>query len=113
IFGLRGNNDLEQTLDALENQCGIVSIEASSITGNILVFYDPERELSDVIAYLESSLRQPAPARVRPSEKGPEPRWSFLKLLRGLFTRETAPELSLARRDQAPRFGREPERLPE
>src|SRR5262245_2649438 len=59
VFGLRGNEELKATLEDIEPEHGIHSISASSITGNILIYYDPERELPEIVGYVEVAVQRP------------------------------------------------------
>src|ERR1051326_7041705 len=66
VTGLRGNEALKDLLETAAVDNGIRSISASSVTGNALVFYDPAKELPEIVGYLEIVIQLPAPPRARP-----------------------------------------------
>ncbi len=116
VAGLRGNDRLKTLLEAIAPEDGIRTISASPITGNILVFYDPEKELPEIVSRLEILVRQPAPPRAQPAKRAAEPSGLF-GFLRGLFARlrpSRPPEITPAvtRRPAGPLAGRAPEVLP-
>jgi P-type Ca2+ transporter type 2C len=115
IAGLRGNEGLSRILTALEPEAGIHRISANAITGNILVLYDPEHDLTEIVGYLEMVIQQP-PVPSEDPKPAEAPRSSgVFGFLRDLFLRPArnhAPELtpSAPRRNLA---GRPPEALPQ
>jgi len=120
VVGLRGNQRLQALLEEIEPENGIRSISASEITGNILVFYDPNKELPEIVGYLEIAIRQqrprpPAKARKEPEAERPEGFFGFLRDLFGRSRSGRPPELTPAvtRRHTAPLGGRAPETLPQ
>ena len=63
VIGLRSNPELKRLLETAVLGNGIRTIEASSVTGNLLVFFDPAKDLAEVVGYLEIVIRQPTPAQ--------------------------------------------------
>jgi Ca2+-transporting ATPase len=61
VIGLRGNDGLKELLETAGVHNGIRSVQASSVTGNALVVYDPDKELPEIVGYLEVVIRRPAP----------------------------------------------------
>ncbi len=122
VVGLRGNDRLKAQLEGIDPEKGIRSISASEITGNILVFYDPDRELPEIVGYLEIVIQQPPPPRPKPrKEPEPERPGGFFGFLRDLFgfgfgtSRSDGPPAltpAVTRRHTAPLLGRAPETLP-
>src|SRR5581483_11935373 len=116
VVGLRGNDGLRDLLETAGVHNGIRSISASSVTGNALVFYDPDKALPDIVGYLEIIIQQPptpAPGNVEPRESGGV--WGFLRGLFGRPAPASPPELTTAvtRRRAGPPGGQAPEVLPQ
>jgi hypothetical protein len=87
IRGLRGNDALGRVLERFHGDAGIRRLSASTITGNVLVFYDPDRELPQVIELLEAVVRhppEPPPPPAKPAAGAPWGLWDvFRSLVRG------------------------------
>jgi len=88
IPGLRGNGALERSLEVAGAGQGIRRIRASAITGNVLVFFDPERGLPEIVARLEVLVQHPPPA----PPPQPRPWGGWREALRALFSpKNTSP----------------------
>ena len=95
---------------------GISRISASSITGNILVFFDPTKDLPEVVGYLEIAVRQPTP---EPSSEPASPPAGmsvgqpigtlFCNLLGSIFSHEASPAAVTEEIRQRPPNGHAPE----
>jgi P-type Ca2+ transporter type 2C len=96
IRGLRGNQALGEALEAFPAEGGIHRLSASTITGNVLVFYDPEVGLGQVIAFLEEVVRQPPRPAPQPAAKPAV--WGLWDVLRNLVrgNRAEVPQLTLS-----------------
>ena len=98
VIGLRGSEQLKELLEEAADGSGIRGISASSITGNILVFYDPAKELGEIVGYLEVVIQEkPSGSRPKPHRE-PETHWTLAGFLRSLFEGggPAPPELSSA-----------------
>ncbi len=74
-------------------------MSASTITGNVLVFYDPDWGLPQVIEFLEAMVRQPPePAPPRPAKPAAARAWGLWDVLRNLIGGDHAapPRLTLS-----------------
>ncbi|HJT87191.1 MAG TPA: HAD-IC family P-type ATPase, partial [Bryobacteraceae bacterium] len=116
VLGLRGNDRLREALEALDLENGIERLSASAITGNVLVFYDPGRDLEEIVGYLEVVVQQPPPPPAKSAAPRPPAGGGILGFLRSLLTRAERPhppELTPARpRRPGPAEGHAPEALP-
>ncbi len=118
VNGLRARPDLKNLLEAeLSRQPGIRSVTASAVTSNLLVYYDPGRDLPDVVGIVKITFqavalnpppRQPWTAPPEPAARQPLPAMSrgmgVAALLRELLgslaaLRRAAPPRTMTARD--------------
>src|ERR1700716_317578 len=89
VAGLRGDALLKEVIETLSGRSGIHAASASVVTGNVLIYFDPERRLPEIIGVVRVILEHPRPKRTaRPGQSAsPAGVWSWLT---GLFG--SAPE---------------------
>ncbi|MBV8905277.1 MAG: ATPase, partial [Acidobacteriia bacterium] len=98
VAGLRGNDALKRALDeTAAAEAGILRISASAITGNVLVHFDPARELAEIVTSLEGLVEQPPTPQPEKTAAPKEPQAGIFGFLRNLLHgiaghRETARE---------------------
>src|SRR5579862_9949880 len=86
IAGLRGNYTLKERIERIGSANGIRDVSASAITGNVLVFYDPAKQLPEIVGYLEIVLRRPTPSAAKqrqPEKSAPAGIWKWIRDLWG------------------------------
>ena len=66
VSGLRGNQSLCVQIECVRREQGIRAISASQITGTILIHYDPDRRLDDIVGYLEVAIDHAPDASTSP-----------------------------------------------
>ncbi len=109
IRGLRGNDALGRVLERFQWDNGIRRLSASTITGNVLVFYDPDRALAQVIEFLEAVVRHPPEPPPPPAKPAAGAAWGVWDVLRNLVRGDgaaAAPQLTLSANRSHPPAGR-------
>lgn len=71
VAGLRGNDALSAALERIAPGKGIERVQASAVTGNILILYDPALDFEDLLQRLQAILDAP---RAASAERGSEAR---------------------------------------
>ncbi len=66
VVGLRGNDALKAALESQAAEAETIHrISASTITGNVLVHYDPDQSVAAIVHVIEISLKAGSPQRRR------------------------------------------------
>jgi Ca2+-transporting ATPase len=85
----------------LNGKDGIRSISASTVTGNVLVYFDPQRELPEIAGVIEVVVRTPRPRRA----PQPPPGGGLWEWITGLFRpakKPPRPDILPAPRERVP-----------